>query len=222
MHLYLACMCGIGCMNIIRIYYVEISIMKCFTLVVCYIIIEMLVHCRHSEVPKIGYYRDKLNYLKMIGYFIEQPTMTSELTRQGFRSQVFCKLHDGQEIVGDSVRYYPGKKAISEEKAAEDALSKINACIPKSKPLPQPTANSDTPSTNKLVYKGKLNNLLIQGLKLGMPYYQSVKDSEGKFQCTVHHAASFGSVTGGEFLTKKEAENSAAWRAWLKLEQTDN
>ena len=127
-------------------------------------------------------------------------------------------MRDGKEITGDSSRYYQGRKGISEDKATEDALNKIDDYIKETTQSVQSRPNQEMSLSPKdKVYKGKLNNLLFQMLKRGMPDYKTTdRDSDDNFQCTVSHLL-FGSVSGSKFPTKKEAENSAAWRAWSIL-----
>ena len=162
----------------------------------------------HPSSP--GHYRAKINEYKTKG-IIESYKISSHQQDISFRSKIDCKMAEGEVITGDSKLHYLGKKAISEEKAAEDALCKINK-----KQLPQcsrpSTVHETSLNPNDKKYKSILNNLLFQKLKMEMPNYISVQDHQGNFQCTISHSLLGKVVSGSKFQTKKEAENSAAWR----------
>lgn len=184
-----------------------------------------LVLCRDGKVPKQGFYRAKLNDYKM-KQLVEEWEMSSNQSGQSHRSMIKCRIRGGKIVVGDSIQYYTGKKSISEEKAVEDALNKIDKILSAAYNDTQPvltleTRLNDAATSNQLpkVYKGKLNNFLYQQENLDMPQYKTVEVDDKQFQCTIHHSV-FGSITGSKCLSKKDAENSAAWRAWTHLIQT--
>lgn len=155
-----------------------------------------------------------------------------------------CSLTKGQTLTGDSVRYYTGKKGIAEEMAAKHVIAQINAQIEQSasvhstaieephvtaavKVAPQRTTTT-TPATDSgsmpastvKIYKQNLHNLLVQKLKEAIPiYHTAARDEQGNYQCTISHRLFGSAITGNKFPSKKEAENSAAWRAWLMLEK---
>ncbi len=181
--------------------------------------------CRDGKVPKQGFYRAKLNDYKM-KQLVEEWEMSSNQSGQSHRSMIKCRIRGGKIVVGDSIQYYTGKKSISEEKAVEDALNKIDKILSAAYNDTQPvltleTRLNDAATSNQLpkVYKGKLNNFLYQQENLDMPQYKTVEVDDKQFQCTIHHSV-FGSITGSKCLSKKDAENSAAWRAWTHLIQT--
>lgn len=196
---------------------------------------------RNSPVQQLGQFRGLLNQYRMKGVITEYHFETSENTKEqgSFKSTVTCSLTSGEEAVGDSVNYYTGKKGISEEMAAKNALAKIeqfikssssdhtvtmtstnppsvsNVTMPKSL-FVGPTGSTSPTSTAAKVYKQFLHNLLVQKLRQEIPKYDTKRDEQGNFQCTISHQL-FGSITGSKFPNKKDAENSAAWRAWSKL-----
>ena len=183
-----------------------------------YNLLFFIVLSREVTAPKpFGFFLGKINEYKARG-IVQSYNIVSIQGLQSFRSRVTCTLSDGKEITGDSSQCYQEKKRISEDKAVEDALNKIDDYI---KETTQCSASVQSRLNQEMskdkVYKGKLNNLLFQKLKRGMPDYKTTdRDSDGNFQCTVSHLL-FGIVSGSKFSTKKEAENSAAWRAWSIL-----
>ena len=214
-----------------------------------------------------------------------------------FHSTVLCTLPNGKQIEGDSKMYYPGKKAVSQDIAAEDAVAKLTAIFDNShicqsssqgfqtqcshpvdlsptceqikssehSSLPslelprndQPSKSTTSPFTmdgvhnqsttsfvscvnsttaslppmstpnmffdestssvspKEKVYKQKLNNYIQHELRESLPKYTTESVGTG-YQCVIVHGL-FGSIQGSIFPTKKEAENSAAWRAWYKI-----
>ena len=185
-------------------------------------IVEVVL-CRDGKVPKQGFYRARLNDYKM-KQIVEEWDISSKDNGQSYRSMIKCRIRGGRIVIGDSIRYYAGKRSISEEKAVEDALNKIDKILSDTQPAVltlEPTRVNEAVTSNQLpkVYKGKLNNFLHQQEKLDMPQYKTVEVDDKQFQCTIHHSV-FGSITGSKCLSKKDAENSAAWRAWTHLIQT--
>ena len=191
--------------------------------------IEIVVG-RQGDVLNPGEYRSKLNELKMNKKITKitpdlKPKQDVQFpNQQVHRCITTCVLPDGKEIVGDSVRYYQGKKSVSEEKAAEDAFEKIKQYYQRKEQLEptmleEPVQASKHP--NEKIYKQYLHNYLAQQKKAGMAEFHCVRDGNGDFQCTVSHP-SFGKVSGNKFSTKKEAENSAAWKAWIILTAKKN
>ena len=154
-----------------------------------------------------------------------------------------CVLFNGHIIQGDSKQYYDGKKSIAQEQAAKDAIEQIEHVLKTSMPQNTPTPpalslslnpplqtlpssnisqsipSSSNPPSN--VYKQELNNYFQGQLRKELPTYKS-EAVVGGFLCYVSHPyfqTLFGkdNFVGKVGATKKEAENSAAWRAWTKI-----
>lgn len=234
--------------------------------------LEQILVGRVATNRDIRKHRDLLNQYKMKGKLKSFEFDTNEQYDENrkcpvFHSTVLCTLSygDGKQIKGDSKMYYPGKKAISEDIAAEDAVAQLTAIFDltceqiehsslSSLELPrndQPSKSTtslstmdgvhnqsttsfiqcvisttaslppmSTESTNSVspkekVYKQKLNNYIQHQLRESLPQYTT--ESVGtSYQCVIVHRL-FGSIQGGIFPTKKEAENSAAWRVWYKI-----
>lgn len=82
-------------------------------------------------------------------------------------------------------------------------------------PVPAPS-RLNKPPNNIYVYKEKLNNYFHGQLKKELPTY-TCKVIDGGFQCFVSHHLFDREFVGKIGATKKEAENSAAKKAWTKM-----
>lgn len=170
-------------------------------------------------------------------------TYDTKLQRKVYKATVECVLSNGEIVRGDSKQYYDGKKAIAQEQAAKDAIEQIEHVLKTSMPQNTPTPHAPSlslnpplhplPDTNVSqgisspsnpptnVYKQELNNYFQGQLRKELPTYKSEPDVGG-FICYVSHPYfqtlfgkdNFVGKVGG---TKKEAENSAAWRAWSSI-----
>ena len=257
--------------------------------------VEPILVGRVATNRDIRKHRDLLNQYKMKGKLKSFEFDTNEQYDDYrkcpvFHSTVLCTLSYGDEkqIKGDSKMYFPGKKAISEDIAAEDAVAQLSAIFDNSHicqsssqgfqtqcshpvdlnltceqfehsglpslELPrndQPSKSTtslstmdgvhnqsttsfiqcvnsttsslppmSTESTNSVspkekVYKQTLNNYIQHQKRESLPLYTTESVGHG-YQCVIVHSL-FGSIQGSIFPTKKEAENSAAWRAWCKI-----
>ena len=146
-----------------------------------------------------------------------------------FKATVKCELlKDGSLIVGDSKRFYNGRKKTAKEMAAKDAIEQIERKIKttasiqnstiRSMSLPSGGAEgSKTKVQPLLTYKQNLNNHFYGKLDDSLPVYDT-KPVENGFQCHITHKRFDSKVICGQVCkTKKEAENSAAWRAMVVL-----
>lgn len=134
-------------------------------------------------------------------------------------------------LTGDSKKYYP-KKAIAEEKAAEnicEQLQKMKIDLPvsgKTKASTASSASSVVPATvsppSQRIFKQCVNNHFQGKLMTDLPVYTTFPAENG-FQCRITHLKFLSligcqNIEGNICSTKKDAENSAAWKVWTIIE----
>ena len=191
------------------------------------------------DAPQVtsGHYQGLLNYYAQTGVIAPSYSSSWDIECSWndsqnvtkFKATVKCELlKDGSLIVGDSKIFYDGRKGTAKEMAAKDAVEQIERRIKttasiqdstiRSMSLPSGGAEgSKTKVQPLLTYKQNLNNHFQGKLNDSLPVYDT-KPVESGFQCHITHKRFDSKVICGQVCkTKKEAENSAAWRALVVL-----
>lgn len=164
----------------------------------------------HDEIavhpsPEItGEHKIELNHLKQTGLISEFKWVDDHRRdpsgKSCFMSSLEVTFVDGHSLCTTSKLYYSTKQA-AHEVAAKNAINVIRK---------QPTTSSQP-----LVYKRDLNNLLTGFYHDELPTYRTSQVREHLFQCTVSHPLIKKAADGVDSITCtgssiKEAENRAA------------